>query len=86
MKDDATPQTVLFPNLFDKPLVATFDQPHTSSDGGAVVLKAAEARYSLLDNFAQCLVDDRQPGKVRHVLRDLLSQCPRILWRHIWPR
>ena len=30
------PQTVLFPDLFDKPLVATFDRQHASSDVGAV--------------------------------------------------
>jgi hypothetical protein len=28
----------------------------------------------LIDGFARCLVDDRQPGKVRHALEDLLAQ------------
>ena len=65
---DTVSQTVLFPDLFDKPLVATFDQQHASSDGGAVLLKAAERQYGLIDGFAECLVDDRQPGKVRHML------------------
>ena len=74
MRDQTIPQTVLFPDLFNKPLVATFDQPHASSDGGAILLKAAEARYGLIDGFARCLVDDRQPGKVRHALKDLLAQ------------
>src|SRR5438132_1399082 len=74
LRDDTIPQTVLFPDLFTKPLVATFDQPHASSDGGAVLLKAAEARYGLIDGFARCLVDDRQSGKVRHTLTDLLAQ------------
>ncbi len=74
MSNDTIPQTVLFPDLFNKPLVATFDQPHASSDGGAILLKAAEARYGLIDGFARCLVDDRQPGKVRHTLEDLLAQ------------
>jgi Transposase DDE domain group 1 len=68
------PQTVLFPDLFDRPLVATFDQQHASSDGGAVLLKAAERRYGLIDGFARCVVDDRQPAKVRHTLADLLAQ------------
>ena len=71
---DTVSQTVLFPDLFDKPLVATFDQQHASSDGGAVLLKAAERQYRLIDGFAECLVDDRQPGKVRHTLADLLGQ------------
>jgi hypothetical protein len=67
-------QTVLFPDLLDRPFVATFDQPCASSDGGAVLLKAAERRYGLLDGFVRCLVDDRQAGKVRHSLRALLAQ------------
>ena len=39
MTTDTVPQTVLFPDLFDKPLFATFNQEQTSSDGGAVLLQ-----------------------------------------------
>ena len=74
MTTETIPQTVLFPDLVDRPLVATFDQQHASSDGGAVLLKAAERRYGLIDGFARCLVDDRQPSKVRHTLADLVAQ------------
>jgi hypothetical protein len=74
LNTDTIPQRVLFADLIDKPLVATFDQHHASSDGGAILLKAADARYGLIDGFARCLVDDRQPGKVRHTLTDLLAQ------------
>jgi len=74
LRDDTIPQTVLFPGLFNKPVTATFDQPHASSDGGAILLKAAEARYGFIDDFVGCLVEDRQPGKVRHTLEDLLAQ------------
>jgi hypothetical protein len=74
MNAETVPQTVLFPDLFDKPLVATFDRQHASSDGGAVLLKAAERQYGLIEGFTQCLVDDRQRGKVRHTLGDLLGQ------------
>ena len=56
MKHDTIAQTVLFPDLFTKPVVATFDQPHASSDGGAVLLPAAERRYDLIAGFARCLV------------------------------
>jgi hypothetical protein len=43
-----------------KPLVATFDAPpHASSDGGAILLKGAEARDGLIDGFARCLVEGR---------------------------
>src|ERR1700693_2539943 len=74
LRDDTIAQTVLFSDLFAPPPIATFDQPHASSDGGAILLKAAEARYGLIDGFARCLGDDRQSGKVRHTLEDLLAQ------------
>src|SRR3989441_7995658 len=74
LRDDTIPQTVLLPDLFIKPVIATFDQPHASSDGGAILLKAAEARYGLIDGFARCLVEDRQSGKVRPTVEDLLAQ------------
>jgi hypothetical protein len=65
---------VLFPDLFDRPLTATFDVPNASSDGGAVLLKAADRRLGLIARLAAALVDERQPGKVHHALADLLGQ------------
>jgi hypothetical protein len=64
----------LFPDLFDKPLVAQFDQPHSSSDGGAVLLKACDERLQLTAAIAACFRDERQQGKVVHSLHDLISQ------------
>ena len=74
MSTETVRQTVLFSDLFEEPLVATFDQQQASSDGGAILLTAAERQYGLIEGWAQCLVDDRQPGKVRHTLEDLLGQ------------
>ncbi|HYN79889.1 MAG TPA: IS1380 family transposase [Gemmatimonadaceae bacterium] len=74
MRDDSTRQCVLFPELFGKPLVARFDQPHGSSDGGAVLLKACDERLRLTERLAACFRDERQPGKVMHTLHDLIGQ------------
>ena len=74
MTPHTIPQTVLFPDLFDKPLVATFNQEHASSDGGAVLLKAAERVYGLVKAFAQCLADKRAAEKIRHTFADLIGQ------------
>jgi len=65
---------VLFPDLFGKPLTARFDVPNASSDGGAVLLKAADRRLGLMSRLADVLADDREAGKVRHGLEDLLGQ------------
>jgi hypothetical protein len=74
MRDSTTTSCLLFPDLFDRPLTAVFDVPNASSDGGAVLLKAADRRLGLIPRLAAALVDDRQPGKVRHALGDLLAQ------------
>lgn len=49
MNDPTVTQSVLFPDLVSQPLVATFDQPDASSDGGAILLKAADRRLGLID-------------------------------------
>jgi hypothetical protein len=67
-------QTVLFPTLFDKPLVATFDTPHQSSDGGAILLKAIDDALGLTARLAACLPERRQAGKIEHDLPTLIRQ------------
>ena len=74
MRDSTTTPCVLFPELFDRPLTATFEVPNASSDGGAVLLKAAERRLGVIARLAGALDDDREPGKVCHGLEDLLGQ------------
>ena len=74
MSDDNTTQCLLFPEIFRKPIVAQFDQREGSSDGGALLLKAADRRYGLVDELSACLLDQRQAGKVDHSLHELLAQ------------
>jgi hypothetical protein len=69
-----TTQCVLFPGIFKRPVVAKFDQSQGSSDGGAVLLKAADRELDLIAGLSSCLQDDRQAGKVRHELDELLTQ------------
>ncbi len=57
-----------------KPIIARFDQPHASADGGAVLLKAVDDRLGLTWQLASAIRDRRQAGKVAHPLRDLLRQ------------
>jgi hypothetical protein len=74
MPEHTTTQCVLFPGIFKRPVVAKFDQAQGSSDGGAVLLKAADRELGLIAALAACLKDDRQEGKVRHELDELLTQ------------
>lgn len=74
MRDDTIPQTVLFPDLFDKPLAVTFDQAHASSDGGAILLKAADRALGLTAALAEVLDDPRSTPRVRQPWSDILAQ------------
>ena len=64
----------MFPEIFAKPIRMDFDQRQGSSDGGAVLLKAAERRYGLIFRMVDCLFDGRQAAKVDHPLKDLFAQ------------
>ena len=74
MTEHTTTQCLLFSEIFDRPVVAKFDQVLGSSDGGAILLKAADQRLGLSEALAACLEDERQPGKIRHEMRELLTQ------------
>jgi hypothetical protein len=54
--------------------VVECDQRQGSSDGGAILLKAADRRLRLTELLAACLVDKRQAGKVDHEIEELLAQ------------
>jgi len=54
--------------------VAKFDQRQGSSDGGAILLRAADQRLHLTTALTQALQDTRQSKKIKHELRELLTQ------------
>jgi DDE family transposase len=74
LNDSTIAQTVLFPELADRPLVATFDQPHASSDGGAILLQAADRHLGLLAALTATVPDARAPARVTHGVGDLVAQ------------
>lgn len=74
MNESTITQTVLFSDLVDRPLTATFDQPHASSDGGAILLKAADRHVGLLAALTATVPDARAPARVTHGVGDLVAQ------------
>ena len=65
MTDDTIAQIVLFLDLVSKLLIATFDQAHVSSDGGAMLLKAADRSLGLTPALAQAMPDLRAAPRVK---------------------
>jgi hypothetical protein len=74
VSENNTTECLLFADIFPKPAVMQFDQRQGSSDGGAVLLKAADRRYGLIAGMAASLSDERQAGKVEHSLEELFAQ------------
>ena len=74
MNHESTTQSALFPTLFSKPVVAKLDEERSSSDGGALLLKAIDERLGLSKALAGCLRDSRQAGKVAHEKTELMRQ------------
>ena len=71
--DDSTAQSVLFPDLFSKSLVARFDQGHGSSDGGALLLKAVRAARPVA-GAGRMPGRPASAGQDRHEIEELLRQ------------
>jgi hypothetical protein len=74
LHEHSTTQCVLFPGICDRPVVAKFDQRQSSSDGGAILLRAADQRIGLTSALAQALEEERQANKIKHELGELLRQ------------
>ncbi|MDY7096480.1 MAG: IS1380 family transposase [Acidobacteriota bacterium] len=56
------------------PVVVSFDAPRSSSDGGALLLRAADEKLRWTERLAACLTEWRRPDRVRHGLIEQLRQ------------
>ena len=67
-------QSVIFSDVFFKPVVVEFSEENLSSDGGSLLLSALDRDIGLTETFASCLKDDRQEAKVEHDLLEMVRQ------------
>lgn len=74
MNDSARTQSVLFKGLAPKPLTVRFEDERTSSDGGGILLKAADERMGMISSMAAAFTDRREESRVKHEVEELLSQ------------
>ncbi len=72
MSEDSTTTHVLFDRSFVKPLVAQFDQPRSSSDAGAVLLRLLDDQLGITAALADALPDTRDLSRVQHSQVDLV--------------
>ena len=61
-----------FPAVARKKVVAGFDGGRITSDGGVLLLAAAERRLGIADKLADLIYDPRDPHLVKHSVADIL--------------
>jgi hypothetical protein len=61
-----------FPGVARKKVVAAFDGGRITSDGGVLLLAAAERRLGIADKLAELISDPRDPHLVTHSVADIL--------------
>jgi Transposase DDE domain group 1 len=61
-----------FPAVGGKKIVAAFDGGRLTSDGGVMLLAAAERRLGIVDKLAALIADPRDPNLVTHSVADIL--------------
>jgi hypothetical protein len=74
MATDCITQVTFQGDGFPKPVVARFDLPDASADGGLLLFKALDTELGLSRRLAACLDDPREAGKVVHETLELLQQ------------
>jgi hypothetical protein len=45
-----------------------------TSDAGGLLLRETDHRLKLLPRFAQCFLDARNPERIQHTVREMVSQ------------
>ncbi|RRI01497.1 IS1380 family transposase [Mesorhizobium tamadayense] len=71
MTDD-TLLPLSFPAVGRKKITAAFDGGRITSDGGVMLLAAAERRLQLADRLAAAIHDPRDPARVTHAMADIV--------------
>jgi hypothetical protein len=70
---ECSTELTLFP-LSRKPVQLRNDGGALTSDAGVLLLREIDERLRLTERLASCLVDRREPAKVRHTILGLLRQ------------
>lgn len=67
-------QSVLIPGVLDRRVEYAFDTESQTSDGGAVLLAAADVRLGLTASLSAAIRDDRRPDRIEHDVASLVRQ------------
>ena len=74
MATECTGRDLRFQGPGRRTIRAGFDGGDITSDGGVLLLQEAEKRAKIIEQFAHCFDDHRDPARVEHTVRELLGQ------------
>lgn len=82
MDTQCTEETLLFQAHFTsengkqrrKSVAARFDGGAITSDGGGLLIREVEKKLGIMQRFAECFVDHRDPDLIEHTVPELLAQ------------
>jgi hypothetical protein len=79
MDTDCTGQTYLFQPLGKRKsgkreVVASFEGGAITSDAGGLLLREVDERLRIVEQFAECFVDHRDPELIEHTVLELVKQ------------
>jgi len=58
----------------EKPVIADFSAGDVVSDGGMLLLRAADDRLGLTKRISKCIEENRDPDRVKHKMQSLVAQ------------
>jgi len=74
MPTECNPDLFGFARVEGRRVEAAFDAGLATSDAGALLLGATDKAIGLIDRFAGCFVDHREPSLIEHEVRTLVGQ------------
>jgi Transposase DDE domain group 1 len=63
-----------FQGHFGRQVTAQFDTGTMTSDAGGLLLRETDRRLNLLGRLADCFLDGRDPARVEHSIKEMVSQ------------
>ena len=74
MKTECTQETFDFYPLIKREVVAKFDGGTITSDAGALLLREVDRATAMIQQFAECFTDHRDPDLIEHSVAELVGQ------------